>query len=165
MKHIFSLLLLLVTAPVYAEETLNEHLLVLAPFIGTWKAEVAENTYDVSHYDWILGGKALRIMHSINDGAYGGEALVHWSEEKQAITFHYVTTSTFYTEGTISPTETGFEAHEVVHGNMDGIVETRSGYEMKDGEIHVWSQLLKNGEWTEKETAIYAKAADAEVRF
>ena len=127
MKHIFSLLLLLVTAPVYAEETLNEHLLVLAPFIGTWKAEVAENTYDVSHYDWILGGKALRIMHSINDGAYGGEALVHWSEEKQAITFHYVTTSTFYTEGTISPTETGFEAHEVVHGNMDGIVETRSG--------------------------------------
>ena len=36
---------------------------------------------------------------------------------------------------------------------------------MKDGEIHVWSQLLKNGECTEKETAIYAKAADAEVRF
>ena len=165
MKHILSTLLLLLTAPVYAGETANEHLLVLAPFIGTWKAEVAENTYDVSNYDWILGGKALRIMHSINDGAYGGEALVHWSEEKQAITFHYVTTSTFHTEGTISPTETGFDAHEVVHGNMDGIVETRSGYEMKDGEIHVWSQLLKNGEWTEKETAIYSKAADAEVRF
>ena len=65
MKHILSILLLLLTAPVYAGETANEHLLVLAPFIGTWKAEVAENTYDVSHYDWILGGKALRIMQII----------------------------------------------------------------------------------------------------
>lgn len=166
MNHLLLLLLsLLLAAPVYARDVANEKLQYLAPFIGTWKAEVAENTYDVSHYDWVLGGKALRIMHSINDGAYGGEAILHWDEEKQAIIFHYVTTSTFYTEGTISPTETGFDAHEIVHGNMDGIVETRSGYEMKDGEIHVWSQLLKNGEWTEKETAIYSKAPDAEVRF
>jgi hypothetical protein len=165
MKHLLLILVLLLTTPVHAQDSHNEKLLVLAPFIGTWKAEVAENTYDVSHYDWVLGGKALRIMHSINDGAYGGEALVHWNEEKQAITFHYITTSTFYTEGTISLTEAGFDAQEIVHGNMDGIVETRSGYEMKDGEIHVWSQLLKNGEWTEKETAIYSKAPGAEVRF
>jgi len=100
MKHLFLLLLLLLTTPVYSQDTVNEKLLVLAPFIGTWKAEVSDNTYDVSHYDWILGGKALRIMHSVNDG-----------------------------------------------------------------EVHVWSQFLKDGEWTEKADSIYSKAADAEVRF
>lgn len=117
MKHLLLILLLLSVIPANAQDTTNEKLLALAPFIGTWKAEVAENNYDVSHYDWILGGKALRIMHSVNDG------------------------------------------------NMGGITETRSGYEMKDSEVHVWSQFLKNGEWTEKANSTYTKAADAEVRF
>jgi len=165
MKHIFLLLFLLLTTPAYAGDGVDENLQFLTPFIGTWKAEIAENTYDVTHYDWILGGKALRIMHSVNDGNYGGEALVHWNEEKQAITYRYVTTAAFYTEGTISPTQNGFEAHETVHGNGGGITESRAGYEMKDGEIHSWSQFRKDGEWTEKSKTTYLKAAEAEVKF
>ena len=170
---IFTLILFALAIPAtFAEETppashdtSHEKLMVLAPFIGTWKADVGENTIDISNYQWILGGKALRIMHSINDGQYGGEALIHWNSDKEAITYRYVTTSTFYTDGTLSPIENGFEAHEIVHGNMGGITETRAGYTMQDGEIHVWSQLLKEGEWTEKDHAVYVRAEDAEIRF
>jgi len=151
--------------PSYAQVTAQEKLMIFAPFIGTWKAEFADGKHDVSQYEWILGGKAIRIMHSINDGDYGGEALVQWNIKKQAITYQYVTTATFYTEGTITPTENGFDAREVVHGNMGGIAETRAGYTMKDGELHVWSQFLKDGEWTEKSPATYTKAPEAKVRF
>lgn len=165
MKRLLLALYFLTTIPAHAEDTPHEKLMVLAPFIGIWKAEVGTDTYDVSHYDWILGGKAIRIMHSINDGDYGGEALLHWNTDKEAITYRYVTTSTFYTDGTITLTENGFDAHETVHGNMGGITETRAGYTMKDGEIQVWSQFLKDGEWTEKAQATYIKAPDAEVKF
>lgn len=165
-RLIFILMLCLFSIThVYSQDIPDERLTVFTPFIGTWKAEFADGTQDVSNYEWILGGKALRIMHSINGGDYGGEALVHWNTGKEAITYRYVTTSTFYTEGTITPTENGFDAHEIVYGNMGGITETRSGYTMKEGEFHVWSQFLKDGEWAEKMEATYVKAADAEVRF
>ena len=56
-------------------------------------------------------------------------------------------------------------AHEIVHGNMDDITQTRAGYTTNDSEIHVWSQFLKDGEWTEKSQATYIKAPDAKVKF
>ena len=169
MKRYLLMLCLLSIIPAHAQDaaqdTVHEKLMIFASYIGTWKAEFADGTHDVSQYEWILGGKALRIMHSINDGDYGGEALVHWSTEKEVISYRYVTTASFYTEGTIAPTGDGFDAHEIVHGNMGGITETRSGYTMKDGEIHVWSQFLKDGEWAEKMQATYIKTPDAKVKF
>jgi hypothetical protein len=165
MKRLILMLCLLSIIPAYAQDTPDEKLMVFAPFIGTWKAEFADGTHDVSNYEWILGGKALRIMHSISDGDYGGEALVHWNTEKEVIIYRYVTTASFYTEGKITPTENGFDAHEIVHGNMGGITKTRSGYTLKEGEIHVWSQFLKDGEWAEKTQTTYIKAPDATVRF
>lgn len=165
MKRFALMLCLLLIVPAHAQEMNHDKLSVFAPFIGTWKAEFADGTNDVSNYAWILGGKALRIMHSINDGDYGGEALVHWNTDKEAITYRYVTTATFFTEGTITPTESGFDAHEIVYGNMGGITETRAGYTVKEGEIHVWSQFLKDGEWADKTQATYVKAPDAAVKF
>jgi len=164
-RCIILVLCLISFTPVYAQDVTDERLTVFTPFIGTWKAEFADGTHDVSNYEWILGGKAVRIMHSVSEGAYGGEALIHWNTEKEAITYRYVTTASFYTNGTITPTENGFDAHEIVHGNMGGISETRAGYTMKGGEIHVWSQFLKDGEWAEKMQTTYIKAPGAEVRF
>lgn len=165
MKRLLLILCWLSIIPAYAQDTAHEKLMVFTPFIGTWEAEFADGTRDVSQYEWILGGKAIRIMHSINDGDYGGEALIHWNTDKEVINYRYVTTTTFYTEGTITPAENGFDAHEIVHGNMGGITETRAGYTMKGGDIHVWSQFLKDGEWAEKTQATYVKAPDATVNF
>jgi len=165
MKYFILILYLILITPAFGQDTPGEKLAVFAPFIGTWKAEFADGTHDVSNYEWILGGNAVRIMHSISEGAYGGEALIHWNTDKEAITYRYVTTASFYTDGTITPTENGFDAHEVVHGNMGGISETRAGYTMKDGEIHVWSQFFKDGEWAEKTTTTYVTAPGVEVRF
>lgn len=53
---------------------INEHLKPLLPFVGkTWKSEFPSSTpekpvYDVQHWELILNGQAIRIMHSVNDG-------------------------------------------------------------------------------------------------
>jgi len=165
MKCFVLMLCLLSVIPAHAQDAPEDKLAIFAPFIGTWKAEFVDGTHDISHYEWILGGKALRIMHSMNAGDYGGEALVHWNTDKEAISFRYATTAGFYTDGTITPTENGFDAHEIVHGNMGGITKTRAGYTIKEGEIKVWSQFFKDGEWAEKTQATYVRAPGAEVIF
>jgi len=56
----------------------------------------------VGQWERALNGRAIRIMHSLNDGAYGGEVIVRWDEQKQAVCYHYFTTDTFWTEGTMT---------------------------------------------------------------
>lgn len=87
---------------------INEHLKPLLPFVGkTWKGEFPNSTpekpvYDVQHWELILNGQAIRIMHSLNDGDYGGKAIVMWDKEKEQLIYFYFTTTGFYTQGTFS---------------------------------------------------------------
>ena len=55
--------------------TLDPHLEPLRPWLGkTWKSEAAESggkaKIDVARWERALNGKAVRILHSINDGEY-----------------------------------------------------------------------------------------------
>jgi hypothetical protein len=61
-----------------AEELpLNSHLEPLRPllektWIGTFKdSKPAKSTVDVQKWERALNGQAIRLLHSINDGAYG----------------------------------------------------------------------------------------------
>ena len=55
--------------------TLDTHLEPLRPLLGkTWRGEFKNSTpekpiVDVSRWERILNGKAVRVMHSINEGA------------------------------------------------------------------------------------------------
>ena len=94
-------------------DSLAPGLAPLAPWVGlTFRGELADSTpeqpkVDVQHWERILNGQAIRIMHSINDGEYGGETLVIWDSERQTIAYWYVTTAGFHTEGTINPKADG----------------------------------------------------------
>jgi len=67
---------------------LDPHLEPLRPWLEkTWKGEFKNSTpekpiVDVARWERALNGKAVRVLHSINDGVYGGESLVMWDEEK-----------------------------------------------------------------------------------
>src|SRR4051794_13910440 len=84
---------------------LDSHLEPLRPFLektwrGTFKASTPDKpVIDVKHWERALNGKAVRVLHSINDGLYGGETIFMWDDKKQAITFHYFTTATFNSTG------------------------------------------------------------------
>ena len=67
---------------------LSEHLESLLPYIGkTYKGEFLNSTkndpvYDVANWERALNGNAIRILHSVNNGEYGGETIIMWNPEK-----------------------------------------------------------------------------------
>jgi hypothetical protein len=88
-------------------EPLNEQLLPLKPFIGkTWRGVLKDSTpekpmVDVSHWERALNGQAVRVLHSLNNGMYGGETIIMWDPQKESLVFFYFTTAGFFTQGTI----------------------------------------------------------------
>ncbi|PLX32247.1 MAG: hypothetical protein C0600_03175 [Ignavibacteria bacterium] len=177
MRHHIQLsvvLVLLVFAgslPLSAQE-LDEHLAMFTPLVGkTWKgrlsAEGAEKeSWDVSRWERALNGKAVRIMHSVNDGEYGGETLIVWNREEERVEFYYFTTAGFFTQGTITGEFGNFTAHEYVTGNANGITEVRSSSTvLEDGSLKGSSEYLKDDEWVPGHEIIYKEAPDAEVTF
>jgi hypothetical protein len=151
---------------------LNVHLQPLKGLVGkTWRGTLskpgaAKVQVDVQRWDEALNGQAVRILHSINDGDYGGESLMIWDKEKQSVVFYYFTTGGFYTSGTIRPEEGGFTSHEIVKGDGDGIAEVRATFRLlPDGKLHVRSEYLKQGKWVEGRNMDYVEAPDAKVKF
>ena len=121
-------------------------LALLLPLVGkTWRgtlspAGAAKPVVDVHRFDLVLGGRAVRSSHSINDGEYGGETLFTWDAEKKAIVYTYVTTGGFYTTGTIEPEAGGFKSRETVHGTTGGVREVEATSRvLPDGRLHVKS--------------------------
>ena len=152
------------------ETTLNEHLKPLQPFVGkTWKGKApdAENpVYDVSRWERALNGQAIRILHSLNNGEYGGETIIYWDSEKESVIFYYFTTAGFYTHGTFEFEDDKFVSHEKVTGQASGISEVRAtGELLPDGRLRTSSEYLKDGEWVEGHEFIYEEAPGAEVVF
>jgi hypothetical protein len=156
-----------------AGERLHPKLEPLRPFVGkTLRGEFANSTpekplFDVQRWERALNGKAIRILHSVNAGEYGGETLLFWDEKQKSVVFYYFTTEGFDTHGTMTvEADGGYTAHEIVTGNGDGITEVRSRTrDLGDGRVEGSSSYLKNGEWVPGHSVIYVEAPDAEVVF
>ncbi len=151
---------------------MNAHLAPLAPLIGkTWRGVVsppgaAKPAVDVQRYEVALNGQAVRNLHSVDDGAYGGETLIVWDAEKQCLVSYYFTTAGFYTTGTLRMEDGAFVFHEVVRGASGGVteVEARSRL-LPDGRLHVKSRHLENGRWVDARETHYVEDPRAVVRF
>ena len=134
---------------------------------GTFKSSTPEKpVVDVARWERALNGKAVRILHSVNNGAYGGESLVTWDEAKQSVVYHYFTTAGFMTTGTMSFKDGKVTTHEVVKGKADGVTEVRGETELRpDGTLGVKTEHLKNGEWSAGREVIYKEDPEARVVF
>ncbi|GAA58416.1 hypothetical protein P20652_0270 [Pseudoalteromonas sp. BSi20652] len=159
--------LCLCTFSSFANETasnLDKKLDVFKPYLGTWQAdfkvpEGAKKIQDVVRWERALNGKAIRTMHSINEGEYGGESMIFYDSKKKSLVFYYFTTAGFYTKGTIkvlSPTQ--FVAYEDVTGSQDGITKVKSTSELKDDKFIISTSYLKKGEWTKPESRSYTRS-------
>ena len=153
---------------------LDSHLEPLRPLLEkTWKqvseakpGSTNQPAIDVARWERALNGRAIRILHSINDGLYGGESIVMWDAAKQAVTYHYFTTATFTTQGTMTFKNGKIMTHEVVSGNAGGITEVRGEFEIRsDGTYHVKAEHLKDGKWSTGREATYREDATAKVVF
>jgi hypothetical protein len=152
--------------------SLDSHLEPLRPLLEkTWKGPFKNSTpdkptVDVARWERALNGRAVRVVHSINDGIYGGEILMMWDEKKQQVTYNYFTTAGFTSAGTVRFESGKILTHEIVTGNDDGVTEVRGVTEFNpDGSYHVKSEYLKKGQWVPGHEATYHEDGTAKVVF
>lgn len=158
--------------PVRAEESLDPHLEPLRPFLnktyrGVFKNSTPEKPLvDVMRMERVMNGKAIRSMHSLNEGEYGGETLIYWDEEKKAVAFFYLTTGGFRTEGTLDVAPGKYSSIEEVKGNANGISKVRGTSEIKsDGTILVVAEYFANEKWVPGRETVYKEDPSAKIIF
>lgn len=153
-----------------ASAEFDDRLSFLAPYLGTWQAVFqtkngTPSVVDVSLWERALNGKAVRTLHSINDGDYGGESLIFWDKKRQKLVFYYFTTADFFTTGEIELlSENSFAAYEKVSGNEDGITKVRSVSTLAENKMTVSTAYFKGGSWSEPEERVYSRS-DKKVIF
>ena len=159
-------------APPLHPAELDPRLAPLAPLVGkTWRGEMsppgaARKVVDVQRFEAALNGQAVRSLHSINDGEYGGETLFVWDDEKKAIVYTYFTTAGFYTTGSLQQGKGVLQFHEHVRGTAAGVREVKATSRvLPDGRLHVKSSHLKDGKWVDGHEVSYNEDAKAVVRF
>ena len=111
-------------------------------YIGkTFKGEFANSTpekpvYDISHWERALNGNAIRIMHSVNNGEFGGESIVMWDTQKETLVSWYFSTAGFYTNATVHFKDDKLISIEDVSGNENGITQVKAIIEfLPDGQL------------------------------
>jgi hypothetical protein len=165
---------LLVVSNLRAAETgsLAEALEPFRPLLDkTWRGEFKKSTpekpvVDIARWERALNGKAVRVLHSVNHGSYGGETIIQWDADKKQLIYHYFTTAGFYTTGTMSHAGGKFTSHEKVIGSANGVTEVRATCEVRsDGTLFSKAEHLKNGEWSDGREVVYREDPNAEVKF
>jgi len=169
---LFLLGALVATAASSENPPLDKHLEPLRPFLGkTWRGEFknskpAKPTVDVARWERALNGQVVRVLHSVNDGSYGGESLIRWDNEQGRLTYVYLSTAGFHNTGTMTVSSNQIVAVEKVVGNTNGITEVRSTYELRpDGTLLNRAQYLKDGQPAGEREVLYREAPQAEVKF
>ena len=128
----------------------------------------ADKMIDRSLWSRALNGQAIKTVHSINDGQYGGESFIFWDETKQSLADYYFTISGFYTHGTMEfNTQSGeIVALENVENNQNGITQVKSFSRiMPDGTLETKSSYLQNGNWVDGHSATYKPVAQQQIMF
>jgi hypothetical protein len=130
-----------------AAEFRGNGLEVFAPIVGkVWVGEdtnpsSGEKTVRVEQWEWILGGKAVRVMQSVNDGELGIQYTYFIDPLAHVIAFQSVSTLGGYSKGTVTIKDGKMIRHEKVIGSPpvtdvtvtatmsgDGAMKTTSEY-------------------------------------
>ncbi len=125
-----------------------------------------KSAVDIARWEWALNGQAIRVLHSVNNGQYGGETIVYFDKKTQEIRYFYFTTTGFYTQGTMRWEGDKLISHEKVEGNEKGITEVKSVAELlPDGGWKGAAHYLQNGKWVPGHQIIYRIDPQARVVF
>jgi hypothetical protein len=176
MNRSLCFLLFLLSALVCADEQANLHpkLEPLRAYLNQhWQGDLTQpgaekKVVDRAYWSRALNGQAIKTVHSINNGDYGGESFIFWDEAKQSLAYYYFTTAGFYTHGTMQFDTTVGQiiAIEKVENNQNGISEVKSFSRiMPDGTMEVKSSYLQNGNWVDGHSASYKKVAQQQIIF
>lgn len=144
----------------------------LRPFVGhTWKGHFPRSTpdkpvFDIARWERALNGQAVKITHSVNNGAYGGETTITWNSQEQKVQYYYFTTAGFMTKGTMKFEQGKVLCEEEVIPALNGLTKIKAVMQLVDGKkMHVKSEHWKDGAWTPGHEITYEQAPGAQVLF
>ncbi|HOY58367.1 MAG TPA: hypothetical protein PK640_09565 [Verrucomicrobiota bacterium] len=151
---------------------LTDKLKVFEPMCGkTYRGEFASSTpekplFDVSKWERAMNGQAVRVLHSVNNGEYGGETILMWDPSAEKVRFWYFTTAGFFTTGTMEVSRNRWTSMEKVTGNANNITEVRSTSEFRaDGTFVAKSEYFRDGQWLPGHEISYVESPRSEVKF
>ena len=154
------------------QKELSEYLKPFENYIGkTFKGEFANSTpekpvYDISNWERALNGNAIRILHSVNNGEYGGESIIMWNAKKESLCSWYFTTAGFFTEATLYFEDDKLISIENVTGNENGITQVKAVIDLlPNGQLVNSSEYLMNGNWVEGHKIHYNEEPNGKVIF
>ncbi|BFM12350.1 hypothetical protein R50072_25030 [Simiduia litorea] len=133
------------------------------PFINrTYRGEYKDEksgkvAIDIAQWQRALNGRAIRVLHSIDEGKYGGETLFFFDKNQSSVRFYYFTTEGFYTEGSVSFDGNKMISTEIVNGEASGITSVISVAELSSsGVMTINSTYLKGDIEVNTSRAVYA---------
>jgi len=151
---------------------LSEHLKPFERYIGkTFKGEFSNSTkdkpvFDVSRWERALNGMAIRVLHSVNDGEYGGESIITWNVEKDSLVSSYFTTTGFMTNAVLHFEDDKLISIENVVGNKNGITKVKAIIELlQNGDLRNSSKYFQNGTWVDGHIIYYKEDSKAKIIY
>jgi len=160
----FLLHVFIVSAQIKLEPPLSEHLIEMKPFIGnTYKGDFINSTkenpmYDVLSFERALNGNAIKVIHSVNNGEFGGETMVMWNPEKRGLQSWYFTSAGSLIIQNVQIKKNTFISIENVERNQNGITKVKTIIEVFHGDqIIKRTKYLMNNLWKDGSETLYNK--------
>ena len=151
---------------------LSDHLIKMKPFIGnTYKGSFINSTkenpmIDILSFQRALNGNAVKVVHSVNNGEFGGETIVMWNPEIGKLQSWYFTTAGSLTLQNVQIKKDTFISTENVERNKNGITKVKTIIEVLNGnQIKKRTKYLMNNLWKEGSETIYNKIHDHKPVF
>jgi len=174
MKRFLYILLpiLLVSGQTKPKPFLSDHLIEMKPFIGnTYKGNFINSTkenpmIDILSFERALNGNAVKVIHSVNNGEFGGETMVMWDPEKGGLQSWYFTSAGSLTIQNVQIKKDTFISIENVERNQNGITKVKTIIEVLHGnQIKKRTKYLMNNLWKDGSETIYKKVHDHKPVF
>ncbi len=151
---------------------LSVHLKDFQPYIGKkFKGEFFNSTpdnplYDITSWERILNGKAIRITHSVNNGEYGGETIIMWDPNQDKLISRYFTTAGTMSLATMKFDNNRLISIEDVSNNQNGIKKIKTIIQfIDDGKLMHRVKYQINNIWQDAHEIIYYKIQNEPIIF
>ena len=168
----FLLTALIVLTQTKSEPPLSDHLIEMKPFIGnTYKGDFLNSTkenpmFDVLSFERALNGNAIKVIHSVNNGEFGGETMVMWNPEKGGLQSWYFNSAGSLTIQNVQIKKNTFISIENVERNQNGITKVKTIIEvLHEDQIKKRTKYLMNNLWKDGSEIIYNKINDLKPMF
>ena len=172
MKLFFYILLPILLVSGQKKPFLSDHLIEMKPFIGnTYKGNFINSTKenpmtDIISFERALNGNAVKVIHSVNNGEFGGETIVMWNPEKRGLQSWYFTSAGSLTIKNVQIKKDTFISIENVERNQNGITKVKTIIEALHGnQITKRTKYLMNNLWKDGSETIYNKVHDHKPVF